>query len=329
MLHFAHDDPVSPMRRPIRSLYREDPPEQEGPSILAILIIVNIGVFLLQKLFAIAPPGDGPMAPAGYISMQTLRDGEFWTVFTHLFVHADLVHLAANMLVLFLFGRRVLEESGAKQFGYLYFLGGLTGTALQLIAGKDGDRAVLIGASGAVCAVMAAFAVRLPHFPVLGFLRPWLRLRLSARSLVLGMALASLILDVANRFTPLDNMAHLCHLGGFIFGWLHTAHRYFQEERLLSARRMRLSECAREFRSDQDSPFAPVAKSKQFWSEEDAMDDFALPTHSEPVSNQAFLLEQVDPILEKLHATGMNSLTEQERGILREAAKRLKDKGSA
>ena len=62
--------------------------------------------------------------------------GHWWTVFTHLFVHHDFFHLASNMFFLWLAGRYVLSNLGPRHFGYIYFLGGLTGSALQLFVGQ-------------------------------------------------------------------------------------------------------------------------------------------------------------------------------------------------
>ncbi|MEL6537257.1 MAG: rhomboid family intramembrane serine protease [Bacteroidota bacterium] len=100
-----------------------------------------------------------------------------WTLFTYMFLHGGLWHLASNMLFLFFFGRLVQEYLGSHKVISLYVLGGLVGGLLFLILYNvapvfEGSRAYLLGASAGVFAIVVGAATLLPdhafHLILLG-----------------------------------------------------------------------------------------------------------------------------------------------------------------
>jgi membrane associated rhomboid family serine protease len=124
-----------------------------------VLIGINVLVYALGTMFRELP------LYLGMMPIAMVRLGWIWQPFTYMFVHGSLQHLLFNMLGLFFFGSYVERELGSKEF-LLYYL--LTGTLAGIfsfgayaVTGAWGVR--LVGASGAVYAVLLAFAVINPR----------------------------------------------------------------------------------------------------------------------------------------------------------------------
>lgn len=93
-----------------------------------------------------------------------------WTMLTYAFIHRDFWHILFNMLNLYWFGQLVREYLGDRRLVSLYILGGLAGAVLFLMAYNlipklvDGPGAAVVGASGAVTAIIVAAATLLPDY---------------------------------------------------------------------------------------------------------------------------------------------------------------------
>ncbi|MBF9236721.1 rhomboid family intramembrane serine protease [Hymenobacter sp. BT683] len=93
-----------------------------------------------------------------------------WTVLTYAFVHRDFFHILWNMLNLYWFGKLIREYLGDRRLVSLYILGGIAGAALFLLSYNlipklaDGPGALVVGASGAVTAIIVAAATLLPDY---------------------------------------------------------------------------------------------------------------------------------------------------------------------
>lgn len=90
-----------------------------------------------------------------------------WTLLTSVFVHGGTWHILMNMLMLYFFGRFVLGLLGEGRFLFIYFAGGIVGSLLFVLIGEP--FAVVVGASGALYAVMGTLAVLRPRIKVLVF----------------------------------------------------------------------------------------------------------------------------------------------------------------
>jgi membrane associated rhomboid family serine protease len=84
---------------------------------------------------------------------------EPWTAITYMFLHGGVMHLLFNMLGLFWFGTRVEERLGGAHFAQLYFIAGITGALFQWVLAPNG---AMVGASAGVFGVMMAYAVFWP-----------------------------------------------------------------------------------------------------------------------------------------------------------------------
>lgn len=141
------------------------------------------------------------------------------TFFTHMFLHAGLVHLAMNMVFLAWVGRMVEWRLGTSKFLLLYFLGGIAGGALQ-VALTPASVMPIVGASGAISAVFAAYALlfaRSGEEPArfLGITLSGETVRaLRYASLWIGL---QLLTAVAFNSGP-GGIAIWAHIGGFLAG---------------------------------------------------------------------------------------------------------------
>jgi len=178
------------------------------------LIAINVAVFALEYLFPVV---------RAYLAMTPILvlSGWLWQPFTYMFAHWDISHLLVNMLGILFFGTQVERELGSKEFLLYYlltgFLAGVFSFAVYLFLG--GARVPLLGASGAIFAVLLAFATIFPQAEIY----IWGIFPVRAPLLVLGYTAIEL---GSQLFSFRDSVAHLTHLAGFIFGWLYFLVRF-------------------------------------------------------------------------------------------------------
>ena len=177
------------------------------------LIIINAAVFLLTML---VPRTYGYLA---MVPVYIVYRHWYWQVLTYMFVHGGFTHLLFNMLGLFIFGTPVERRIGSKEFLLFYLLTGVLSGVFSLISYVlAGTNVVLVGASGAIYAILLAFAVLYPTARV--FIFGILPVR--APVLVIGYT----VLEIFNQITgSSQGVAHLTHLAGFAFAYLYFLFR--------------------------------------------------------------------------------------------------------
>ncbi|HEY0372775.1 MAG TPA: rhomboid family intramembrane serine protease, partial [Thermoanaerobaculia bacterium] len=170
-----------------------------------------------QTAEAEAARRDQPKVRLGYVP----SDGNFFTIFTSIFVHAGFMHLIGNLLYLFLSGPFVEDVYGRPLFALLYFGGGIAAT-LTYGANNASSIIPLVGASGAIAAVMGAYLVRFARskveflFMPLIFRPSWhYRFALPA-FVVLPLWFAQQLLGM--RVEAASGVGFSAHVGGFVFG---------------------------------------------------------------------------------------------------------------
>ncbi len=145
---------------------------------------------------------------------------EWWRIITHGFVHADYVHLAVNMLVLYSFGEAVEGWLGAgftrfpiAHYLVLYFGGMVVACIPDLVKRKDAYDYASVGASGAVSAVLFAFI----------FFQPWSKLYLMGLLPIPGIIFGPLYLWYSSYMGKKggDNVNHDAHFYGAVFGFAY------------------------------------------------------------------------------------------------------------
>jgi len=285
------------------------------PDAVTLLVIVNVVVFLAQHVFLIGAErafvdGEPGVKPWGGLSIPALAEGRVWTVFTHMFVQGGFLHLLGNCFLIFFAGRAVQSLLGPRNFLLIYFMSGVIGAALELATGwLCGAPVEIIGASGCGSGVFVALAVMLPQEVVTALVYFIVPVRVKLWNLAKIMLGVSLVFGLL-RFTSLRDwsggVAHFAHLGGglagwFIVRWLGYGGPPLTYDKLWMERRSRA----------QDPEFAGV-KSRRREVEVAEADKFLVP----PVSTREFIEREIDPILDKIAAHGLGSLTVEERRLL-------------
>jgi len=184
------------------------------------LVIINTLVFLAQS----AMPGLEPLLMGHY---PLGANFEPWQVITHMFMHGSLTHIFFNMFALVVFGSALERAWGSKRFLQYYMLCGigaffiyeatvgyevfqLTDTIIY-----DGLAGRVVGASGCVYGLLLGFGMLFPNTELILLFPP---IPIKAKYFVIIYGLIELSLAMSN--SPGDNVAHVAHLGGMLFGFL-------------------------------------------------------------------------------------------------------------
>ena len=143
------------------------------------------------------------------------------TFFTSMFMHGGLLHIAGNMLFLWIFGNNIEDSMDRWRFVLFYLLGGAVANFAQIAVGPS-STAPGIGASGAIAAVLGGYALLYPRARVITavILIFFITLLDLPALLVLGAWFALQLLDVAVNSPLGGGVAYFAHIGGFLFGLL-------------------------------------------------------------------------------------------------------------
>ena len=221
-------------------------PTKRVPYVTLGLIAVNIVMFFLTPGFGMTEPDatvyfiekaplpcqledECPTEPLGFVDGEpvTIPDRTLpsflWSVVVGTFLHAGWFHLAGNMLFLWVFGNNVEDYLGHVKYFLFYVLGGMIATFAHIVTHLD-DAIPLVGASGAVAAVMGAYLLLYPRAKV-KVLVPifilWTIIELEAVA-VLGLWLIYQFIIAAQESQGFTSVAWMAHVGGFAFGLLAT-----------------------------------------------------------------------------------------------------------
>jgi membrane associated rhomboid family serine protease len=146
------------------------------------------------------------------------------TIFTSMFMHGSLLHLAGNMLFLWIFGNNIEDSMDEFRFVVFYLIGGVIAVAAQVLV--DPNAAVpTVGASGAIAAVLGGYAVLYPRARVITvvFIVIFFTIIELPALLVLGFwILIQLFLGASDLGSQAaggsGGVAYFAHIGGFVFG---------------------------------------------------------------------------------------------------------------
>lgn len=181
--------------------------ELKKEPVTAVFMILNVLVFLISEFMG-GSQDISVMLDAGAAYTPYILDGEYYRIFTCMFLHFGIEHLANNMLVLFVLGGRLERTIGKIRFVLIYILGGIFGNILSLVLEmRNGDFGVSAGASGAVFAVTGAL--------IYVVIRHRGRVEDLSTKQILVMAAFSLYFGFTS--SGVDNAAHV---GGLIAGFL-------------------------------------------------------------------------------------------------------------
>lgn len=272
------------------------------------LFIIPLIIFSLLRLGGVALPAfDWTIGGTGNWFSISSNPADLlwkpWSVFTYAFLHNDFLHLFFNMLWLFFVGRLFLTFFTQKQFFGLYVLASVFAGLVfigsyQVIPILQGSVAPMVGASGAIMAILVATAVYAPQYQV--------RLMLIGTVRLWHIAGVFIVLDLIDVSVS-NSGGHIAHLSGALFGFTYI--KLLQNGTDLSkAVSVIIDFFANLFKSRKSTPFKKVYRNPA---------PQQTSTASKPVRD--LTQRQIDEILDKISRSGYESLTNAEREFLRNA----------
>jgi membrane associated rhomboid family serine protease len=252
----------------------------DTPPAVKWLLIANGGMFVLQQIFE---PLTGML---GLVPWRVTHEFAYYQFVTYLFLHGGFFHIFFNMLMLWMFGRELEARWGSRFFLKFYFLTGI-GAGIVSFLFSIGSQIPTIGASGAVMALLVAFAMNDPDRQVY----VWFLFPIKIKYLVLVFVGIDLL--AAMSHTP-DGVARFAHLGGALIGFLYLKAdwRIFHLGRML-----------RDYRYER--------RVKKLQKRRAAT---------------RHVMDEVDRVLDRINEVGYEGLTREERRILEEASELLSRK---
>lgn len=270
----------------------------KGDNPLSKIILITVILFILENLLSSFLPIKDWLGLPGNGFEYLLKP---WTIITYMFVHQGFFHILFNMLWFYWMGQILLEYLGKQKVIAIYFIGGIAGGLTYLIAyslmtlGSEPKMAQgLIGASAGVMAVVIAVATLLPDYEIKLFLIG----RVPMKYLGIGILILTSIMDFS-----INMGGKLAHLGGAAVGFFFI--------RNLKAG------------NDWSKPFyGVVGMFSGFFTKKKRMKVVKKPTKSRTNSKQkkngvsSTDQQRIDAILDKISASGYDTLTAEEKEFL-------------
>ena len=189
----------------------------------ARIIYINIAVFVVLRLIGITGFLFGFDA-SSIISYVELPSSPIkflhqpWTIITYMFAHYDILHILFNMLWMWWFGQLFLQFFSPRQLTGLYFVGGIGGGLLYMLAYNllpvfAWQQGLLLGASASIIAIVVATAVYAPDYKV--------GLLFFGSVSIKWIAIVTIFLDFLS-ITSANAGGHISHIGGAIVGLAFT-----------------------------------------------------------------------------------------------------------
>ncbi len=181
------------------------------PFVNYILVLLNIIAFVLTY-FVFDP--EQTIRSFGFIPADFVANplGKMYTVLTSMFLHGGLSHILGNLWFLWVFGDNIEDQLGHLKFIAFYILGGVAAALSQALIDL-GSHDPMVGASGAIAAVMGAYLVLFPHARV--------RVLLTFYPLTVPAIICLgywILIQIWQSTLPSSGVALWAHIGGFIFG---------------------------------------------------------------------------------------------------------------
>ncbi len=257
------------------------------------IIAITIFVYILQNVVA-TNNGFFSYSPITYslaLNPYAFKSGQVWRIVTYMFLHAGIIHIAFNMYGVYLFGRILERHIGSVKFLQLYFISGIVGGVIWMLCNFN-TNAICIGASGALFGVMVAVAMLYPNAQIQMIIPP---IPLKMKTFVLVYAIVEVLLGTSGME---GNIAHFAHIGGLVGGYFFIRFLYPETFDIFV--------------------FIGLRKKR----------DPALKSYSQKAAKKwtftSASTNSVDQILDKISKSGINSLSENELEILRQAREKMK-----
>lgn len=275
-------------------------------SLTVLLVIANIAAFILQN--ALYRFSSIRVDPLFALSVDGISRGWVWQLVTFQFMHGGILHLLFNCLAIYMFGRDVEDALRPRSFLTLYFSSGIVGGILQVALDRILASVLhapnylltsVVGASAGAFGLIAAFAVLYPDRPLMLFPIP---ITIKAKFLLVVEAVFAVVGIIIGG----GNVAHAAHLGGIFTGIVfvrYAVHWHWPQ-----------------FNRNKRRPLQRLVKVP---STKSSIWNRTKPSAAEDLPPEEFVSKEVDPILDKISAHGIQSLTERERRILEAAREKM------
>ncbi|MBN2282171.1 MAG: rhomboid family intramembrane serine protease [Candidatus Marinimicrobia bacterium] len=264
---------------------------------IRVLLIANIAVFVISNLLGI---NHFVYTFLGLVPTAVIGKGFIWQFFTYMFVHGGLGHIFMNMFVLWMFGMELENYWGKKEFLKYYLITGV-GSGIITYLFSLGSSVPVIGASGAIYALLLAFGMMFPDRRIYIYLL----FPVKAKYFVMLLGVMTFISSLG---PSTSGISHLTHLGGLIIGYFYFKRKPILDEIRLFFKRNRIS-----------NPFKNLIRKIE-------KKDQSTQTTKSGYETDETMREMVDMILDKISRSGYDSLTEQERKTLYLASKYFAEK---
>lgn len=293
--------------------YMRDEDRERWRSPVVVLLVVLGALFLVECFLRVF--GNSSLGTTFALGYQAVAGGEVWRLFTFQFLHTAPwpFHFLFNALGLWFFGRPILETMGRARFWQIYLASGLIGGLFEL-ACQAWHPAYpspwTVGASANVLGLVGAFCLLNPTREITFFLYV-LPVQLRAMTLFwvfFGFSLFGTIF-------PSGGIAHAAHLGGLLAGAGFV--KFFVEESAGAWLRSWVPSRPKR------RPAVSVVAQKMGASTAPRPARSQGVAPADPGDSEDFIRREVDPILDKISAHGLHSLTDRERKTLERARERM------
>jgi membrane associated rhomboid family serine protease len=211
---------------------RDRLPTRRVPIVNYLILTLNILVFIWERtMLGLGYPGRRLLMEFGLVPAALLHDplGNGLSIFTSMFMHdpSGWFHIGGNMLYLWIFGDNVEDAMGRVRYAAFYLLSGVAAAAAQILIDPH-STVPMVGASGAIAGVLAAYGSLYPRSPIT-VLNPifllWfifgIFLELPAWIVILAFFLVNLVSGLGvlgSADAHSGGVAFFAHLGGFVAG---------------------------------------------------------------------------------------------------------------
>lgn len=275
----------------------------KSKSLLSILIIVNVGVWLLSLLFPLVdylyarPVGTTSEAWMNWLALSSEWSALLyrpWTLLTYMFLHAGFWHIFFNMLMLYYGGILCCRYLNGRRFGWIYFLSGIGGALLYLLVYNlfpvgEMHVSTLVGASAAVLGVFVAVATYVPRHEVQFWLIRTFSIQLK------WVALALVVIDLLS--IPASNAGgHIAHIGGALIGFAFV---YVMRKNIQGPKKRKKFKIKKNPKSSSSAPGRERPLTDEEYNRRRANDQ-----------------KRIDAILDKISKSGYDHLTKEEKDFL-------------
>lgn len=199
---------------------RDHNPSRRTPWVTWLLMAANIGIFLSYwPLFSDPVALNGFFGRWALFPVDVTQSGAWGGLLSSMFLHGGLMHLAGNMLFLWIFGDNLEDEMGHGGFLLFYLAAGVAAGMAHVLADPLSDIPT-VGASGAIAGVMGGYLLLFPRakVDVLLIFIVFFRIIPVPAWIMLGLWFALQLFGGVGAQTDTDGVAYWAHAGGFVVG---------------------------------------------------------------------------------------------------------------